>query len=306
MEEIPLEPELPTKMDEKVTNSMKSIVLESRESLQSPNQILEELTDDLLFPGYHFPSTQQKYEKSFEERVVEKYTKHGSLSVFKGKNEMRQFKETLRFKQHVKQLQSRFKEQQELLQTTQHDLTYSRDQLRESTQQLQKMETELREWFEKVSIPHPFDQEEVVLPKEPKLMMQSRYRMLMDQYYVHRNIVRENEQRIPVLQQKLSRVREELETLQSEEIQLQPMVERVIEEEKEERNELQVVAKHRYLDYQKKKQEVVKKLETQKKRLEKQRIQEELRKRELEPLIAERDQRMKDFLMESSARVCFC
>ena len=136
-------------------------------------------------------------------------------------------------------------------------------------------------------------------------MNQPRYRTLVEYFFVHINIIRENESRIPVLSERLFNLRHILGSLQSEEACLQPLIQQLNETDLQELNELNIVAKHRYLDYIKKRDHILNEQHREQKNRDRKQAEFEQKMELMKPIIERRDERMKEFYRESSKRVFY-
>ena len=109
-------------------------------------KLLQELNDKKLFPGYDFyskdkfiPRSASDLQRSIllqnkadlfltvslddEERMVlDKHTINGSISAFKGKEEMKEFKKTLAIKRDMEALRTTIREQEEAVDFTKEKL----------------------------------------------------------------------------------------------------------------------------------------------------------------------------------------
>jgi hypothetical protein len=112
--------------------------------------LLSELNDKKLFPGYEFSSKDKFIARSTsaiqrsillqnksllsqtasrplddeEKEILEKHTIYGSISTFKGKEDMKEFKETLAIKREMAALRTRIGEQEASVDLTKEKLSH--------------------------------------------------------------------------------------------------------------------------------------------------------------------------------------
>jgi hypothetical protein len=280
---------------------------------ESDNEI-NDLTDNVLFPGISFDmdpkgkkrgskmirNGQYKGVNLMERSVLEKYTKHGCLTVFKEKKEIQDFKKTNGFKNHAKDLRCRLEELEHSLSKTIDDLESSKEQLIHAESEIEKIKNELGILIE----PFSDDRRHSNLQtKDTKLIMSARYRVLLEQQSLHQNIKLENQSRIAILQDTINCQRDEIEKLVSEQSNIEPQLRILQEEEEEKLQELAIVAKYRYLENQRKLKIVARVKEMNQTKLKEDQFQSTQESKFQEPVIKERNDRMKAFFEESLKRV---
>ncbi|KAJ3311427.1 hypothetical protein HDV04_004029 [Boothiomyces sp. JEL0838] len=227
----------------------------------------EEFTDETLFPGYDFKSGMSEGKPliedildpfsnnsnlAYEKKVLEKYSKTGTLSSFKGINEIKKFRSTLAVKTSIQQLQDNIYELEQIIKQTENDLQNCKEQYKRSKGDMEKIVIEIEDMLRERGIASPFNSVPVVIPLDPQLMLKPRYRLLKDHYFIHDEFIKISLQQQPDLELKLLELRGELQTLQSEESLCQSTLNDINMQDKEAFLETSIVAKHRNLQFQEK------------------------------------------------------
>ncbi|KAJ3325356.1 hypothetical protein HDV06_004215 [Boothiomyces sp. JEL0866] len=262
----------PTLQEENIQELSELIKSEHIEDILEPEEEedadIEEFTDEALFPGYQFESnildSQPSLEEnildpfannsilSYEQKVLEKYSKTGTLSSFKGIKEIKKFRTKMAVKTNIQQLQDKISEMERVIKQTETELQNCKEQHQRSKFDMEKIVIEIEDMLNEKGIRSPFNSDPVVIPPDPHLMLKPRYRLLKDHYFIHDEFINLSQQKQPQLEVRLLELREELQTLQSEESLRQSTLKSIIVQDKEEFLETSIVAKHRNLQYQEK------------------------------------------------------
>ncbi|KAJ3268847.1 hypothetical protein HDV01_002166 [Terramyces sp. JEL0728] len=228
---------------------------------------LEEFTDEALFPGFEFDCNSIEKQVvanenvfdpyannsflAYEQKVLEKYSKTGTLSSFKGVKEIEKFRAKLAAKNEIQHLQDKIAGMELEIEQTEIELHTCKEQNKRSKFDMEKIVIEVEDMLDERGIKSPFASDPVVIPLDPFLMLKPRYRMLKDHYFIHDEFIKLSQQQQPILEGKLQELQEELQNLQSEESLQHSTLKTIHLQDKEELLEASIVAKHRNIRYQK-------------------------------------------------------
>jgi hypothetical protein len=241
--------------------------LPERSNIETSSDDLRDFDDKILFPGNSFDTSTKVHHKNFslsdvsddkyqefKSQIIEKYSKRGTISTFKGKQEMSKFKEKIAFKNELKSFYDYLNSTKASIADARQRLQNEREFNHNSKMKLDKIIEELDSMFVKNNISGVFNENrycQTVFPKNQALMIQSRYRELLKYYAVHSKIFQSSEINIPIINQDLAEKRQILQDLTMEEYALKPKIDAMEEDDEREYVELNIVARERALRYKK-------------------------------------------------------
>ncbi|KAJ3280580.1 hypothetical protein HK104_000574, partial [Borealophlyctis nickersoniae] len=268
--------------------------LSSRPSSSSRAAIERSMAIDMLFPGWRFtpsPNADQqgegfgyagneskpvvnpltsltdKEKKEYERAVLKKYLKHGMLSTFKGKEEMKIAEAKVVAKKEIERVHEAVQAKEKELILMEEKLVHARAVYSQSFVELQRLAGELKKiiretqaWEIDKRLPgaerarkmtrgkddnRPLSP--LIMPDDPVLLLNRRYGILREQYLENEAASIKAADLIPRLEAAVIPVQHELSALQLQADRLRELEELQMDAEMRELNEMQVVTKYRML-----------------------------------------------------------
>ena len=141
------------------------------------------------------------------------------------------------------------------------------------------------------------------LPDDIKMLSQARFRLLIEHHGLHKGLYDEAESKIPILSNQLEKERQTLEETIATESALAPLIQEVKKKDLREFEELNIVSRHRYIAYEKKKKALYEKWQGAQRKEEEAKEKKRKDEQEMQQYLDSKHDRMQAFLKESTERV---
>jgi hypothetical protein len=135
------------------------------------------------------------------------------------------------------------------------------------------------------------------------MLSQARFRLLIEHHGLHKGLFDEAESKIPILSNQLEKERQTLEETIATESALAPLIQDVKQKDLREFEELNIVSRHRYIAYEKKKKALYEKWESAEREEELAKEKKRKNQEEMQKYLDSKQARMKAFLEDSTEKV---
>ncbi|KAK6094223.1 hypothetical protein MT418_005300 [Batrachochytrium dendrobatidis] len=254
---------------------------------------LSDISDSEIFQGYNFNASDNnmyainaadlssstldqlnpEIDPIQEAQILEKYYRHGALSIFKGKDQMQAMKSRLKLKSEIQQTRNEILYMEHRIHEMQSVLADTKESRQQSRADLDKIAKELEDIIQtathvlvnipchqqlesmntlpsttvnssKTSLERAIDIRHIV-PFNPKLMGNQRYRMLRDHYQLHAQCISDAKHTISEVEGYLTSAQNDLVEFKRHQLELKPFEIQLSQEEVQEYIEMRIISKHR-------------------------------------------------------------
>ncbi|KAJ3103146.1 hypothetical protein HDU97_010354 [Phlyctochytrium planicorne] len=253
------------------------------------------------------PNSLDKYEKM----IIKKHYKHGILTMFKGKDEMKVSHAKVVAKKEIDTVRRAVKEKEKDLIRLEEELSMCRTQLSKGISEAGRLAREIKQMADtekrfKVSgllvgkrqtdriMSTPDDPLDFELPDVPHLNQNRSYRALRDEYLTNKELVIKSLQAIPLLEQAIIPTEHDLAALQLQENKLRELDQKLQEADIKEDFEYQVVEKYKKMDVQRKADRKRKKEEKERRDRELEEERARIEKQEYEKVLETKREKLRE------------
>jgi ADP-glucose pyrophosphorylase len=135
------------------------------------------------------------------------------------------------------------------------------------------------------------------------MLSQNRFRLLIEHHELHKDLYNEANLKIPIFMNLIQEQRQALEETIAKEQALTPIIQEVKRKDLKEFEELNIVSKHRYISYEKKKKDLFHKWEMEKQAEHDRKEDAKQKIIRMNEFVDSKSEKMKAFLKESTEKV---